>query len=308
MAPKVHQGSGSKSAKSHPRKYRVKSSLFRQPPLVSDTYDSDPIFTTLFSNRDRLSTSNPSDPLQSNSTHLSSDSSISFRRERLGLYVENYAPPPEPQYKGLQAAHKEPQPKPVSPKADWGAWDIPEPKTNNEAENTEPALWGGAPVGDNSVQWAPTSGKGRNKKKNKARGLGSQGHFMEPPVSRIKLDIQEKGIKWRTSPIGGGFSTGPRDTVEGCKTGFMPWDTEDTDRGADTEIGGVNPSSLASNAGYVHGQNAHDSQQQITQPRSGFHSRESPRKPFIIEVSDDEENEADDDDEDEEQSEGDITV
>lgn len=236
--------------------YRVKSSLFRQQPLVPDAHDADPIFTTIFSNSDRLSTSNP----PTNSTYLSSDSDISFRRERLGLYVQNYVPPPEPQYRGLQAAHKEPQPIPDTKLVDWGAWDVPEPKLDNTDENAEPVLWGGASVGDNSVQWAPTSGKGK-KKKNKARGSCSQGHFLEPPVSRTKVEIQQKGVKWRTTPINGGPGAGLGDTTMDCRTHFLPWDAPETDRGVnsiDTEMAGVNVSSVASNAD---GRNAHDSHQ-----------------------------------------------
>lgn len=267
--------------------YRVKSSLFRQPPLVSGARDADPILTTLFSNRDRPSISNPSGPTPTNSTHLSSDSSISFRRERLGLYVQNYVPPPEPPYKGLQAAHREPQPKPEPP-IDWGGWGTPKPKPDNADENAEPVLWGGAPAGDNSVQWAPTSGKGKKKNKNKASRF--QGHFLEPPVSRIKLDIQEKGVKWRTSPINGGSGTGLGDTA----MGFMPWVAPETDGGLnrmDTEMGGVNTSSVARNVDY---RNAHGSHQ-----RSGFYSLEPRRTPFVLEVSDDEdENSAGDEDED----------
>ena len=296
--------------------YRVKSSLFRQPPLVPDAHDADPIFTTIFSNSDQLSTSNPSGPLPTNSTYLSSDSDISFRRERLGLYVRNYVPPPEPQYRGLQAAHKEPQPNPDTKPVDWGAWDVPEPKLDNADKNVEPVLWGGVPVGDNSVQWAPTSGKGK-KKKNKARGSCSHGHFLEPPVSRTKVDIQQNGVKWRTTPINGGPAAGLGDTAMDCRTHFLPWDAPETDRGVnpiDTEMAGVNVSSVVGNAdgrnahdshrlassvaSNADGRNALDSHQLITQPRSGFHFLEPPRKPFILEVSDDEdEKSADDEDE-----------
>ncbi|ELR03296.1 hypothetical protein VC83_07303 [Pseudogymnoascus destructans] len=291
MAPQDQHGSGSKPVRSKPGKYRIKSSLFRQPPLVPDAHDADPIFTNIFSNRDQLSISNPSGPVPTNSTYLSSDSSISFRRERLGLYVQNYAPPPEPQYKGLQAARREPQPKPEPKPIDWGGWDIPEPKPNNVDENDEPVLWGGAPAGDNSVKWAPTSGKG--KKKNKSKASRFQGHFLEPPVARIKVDIHEKGVKWRTSTINGGPGTGLGDTA----VGFMPWETPETDEGRnciDTEMTGVNTSSVARNAD---GRNAHDGHQ-----RPGFYFLEPRREQFVLEVSDDEEeNSAGDEDEDEDE-------
>ncbi|KFY28012.1 hypothetical protein V493_03146 [Pseudogymnoascus sp. VKM F-4281 (FW-2241)] len=288
MASQGHNVSGSKPVKSRSGRYRVKSSLFRQPPLVSDTYDDDPAFTKIFSNSGRLSTSNPSDPQHSNSTHPSSDSGISFRRERLGLYVQNYVPPPEPQYKGLQAAHKEPQSNPEPKPVDWGAWDAPGTKPDNTTENSEPVLWGGASMGDNSVQWAPTSGKGK-RKKNKAKGLRSQGHFLEPPVTTIKVDIQQKGVKWRTFPINGGPHTGFGDAAVDSESKFIPWDAPETDRSlncTDMETAGINASSTGNNAD---GRHAHDSHQQITQLRYGFHFVGSPHKPFLLEVSDSEE-------------------
>ncbi|KFY96868.1 hypothetical protein V498_02461 [Pseudogymnoascus sp. VKM F-4517 (FW-2822)] len=298
MAPQDQPGSGSKPVKPRSGRHRVKSSLFRQPPLVPDAQDGDPIFTTRFSNSDRLSTSSPSGQLPTHSTDLSSDSSISFRRERLGLYVQNYVPPPESQYRGLQAAHREPQPEP-KPAVDWGAWDVPEPKPDNAAENAEPVLWGGAAVGDYSVQWAPTSGKG--KKKNKNKGSRYQGHFLEPPVSTIKVDVQEKGVKWRTSPINGAPRTGLGDTTVDCQRGFIPWEAPETDKrlkGADTKAATVNAPSLATN---IDGRNSYDTHQLYSQPRSGFHFLEPSPKPFVLEVSDDEDEElAEDEDEDEE--------
>ncbi|OBT76244.1 hypothetical protein VF21_03352 [Pseudogymnoascus sp. 05NY08] len=287
MAPKDRHGSGSKPVNSRSGKYRIKSSLFRQPPLVPDAHDADPISTNIFSNRDQPSTSNPSGPVPTNSTYLSSDSSISFRRERLGLYVQNYVPPPEPQYKGLQAAHREPQPKPEPP-IDWGGWDIPKPKADNADENTEPVLWGGAPAGDNTVKWAPTSGKG--KKKNKSKASRFRGHFLEPPVARIKVDIQEKGVKWRTCPINGGPGTGLGGATVDCQTEFMPWDAPETDGGlncTDTEMAGVNTSSVAGNADGRDDYNSHQ--------RSGFYFLEPRRTPFVIEVSEDEDKNSEDD-------------
>lgn len=266
--------------------HRIKSSLFRQPPLVSDTNDADPIFITIFSNSDRRSTSNPSGSLPTNSSHPSSDSSVSFRREHLGLYVQNYVPPPEPQYKGLQAAHKEPQPKPESKAVDWGAWDVPEPKPDDADENSESVLWGGAAVGGTSVKWAPTSGKGKRKKKNTSKGLTSQGHFLEPPVSRIEVQIQKKGVKWRVSPINDGSGAGFGDSMD-CRTEFMPWDAPETNQGPNliaTGMAGVNYSSATGKSGR---------HQPISQPRSGFYFSESPYKPFVIEVSDDEDEESD---------------
>lgn len=155
---------------------------------------------------------------------------------------------------------------------------------------------------DNSVQWAPTSGK-RSKKKNKGKGNLSQGHFLEPPVSTIKVDILQKCVKWRTSPINGGSGTG---AVDG-QTKFVPWDAPKTDRGlnsTDTEMVDANVSSVANNA---EGINAHDSHRLITQPRPGFYYLEQPRKPFVLEVSDDEEEQTADN-EDEKQSAWDITV
>ncbi|KFY00563.1 hypothetical protein V490_01291 [Pseudogymnoascus sp. VKM F-3557] len=308
MAPKDEHVSGSKPVKSRSGRHRIKSSLFRQQPLGSDSYDADPIFTSIFSNNDRPSTSNPSGPLPTNSTDLSSDSNISFRRERLGLYVQNYVPPPEPQYKGLQAAHKEPPPKPGRKPVDYGAWDPPNPKP--DAENSEPVLWGGASMGDSSVQWAPTSGKG---KKNKTK-RSSQLHFLEPPVSKIKVDINSKGMKWRMTPINGGSGTGLGDTDVDCQSKFMPWEAPVAGQDIDKEVGGANASFLAGNG---NNRNIRDNH---LQPRSGFYCQE-PRTPFVIEVSDEEDEEsvenedekpADNEDmadnENEEQSDWDITV
>lgn len=97
-------------------------------------------------------------------------------------------------------------------------------------------------------------------------------------------------MKWRTSPINGGPGTGKGDAA----VGFMPWVAPETDGGPncmDTEMGGVNTSSLARNSD---DRNAHGSHQ-----RSGFYSLKSRRTPFVLEVSDDEdENSADDENED----------
>ncbi|OBU01082.1 hypothetical protein VE01_00703 [Pseudogymnoascus verrucosus] len=293
MAPNDQHSSRSKPVRSKSGKYRIKSSLFRQPPLVPDAHSADPNFTNIFSNRDRPSTSNPSGPVPTNSTYLSSDSSISFRRERLGLYVQNYVPPPGPQYTALQAAHREPQPKPGPKPIDWGGWDIPKPKQDNADENAEPVLWGGAPAGDNSVKWAPTSGKG--KKKNKSKASRFQGHFLEPPVARIKVDIQEKGVKWRTSPIDGGPGTGLGDTAVDSQTQFMPWEAPDMDGSLncmETEMADANASSVA--------KNRNDRNARGSYHRSGFYFLEPRPAPFVLEVSDDEEeNSEDDEDEDE---------
>ncbi|OBT65716.1 hypothetical protein VE03_03303 [Pseudogymnoascus sp. 23342-1-I1] len=299
MAPQDQRGSGSKSAKPRSGRYRIKSSLFRQPPLVPDAQDADLNSTSIFSNSGRISTSNPSGQLPTHSTDLSSDSSIDFRRERLGLYVQNYVPPPGSQYTGLHASHKEPQPKPGPKPFDWGAWDVPEPKPDNAAENSEPVLWGGASMGDSSVQWAPTSGKGKRKNKNK--GSRHQGHFLEPAVSTTKVDIQQKGVKWRTFPINGGPRIGLEDTTADCQRGFMPWEAPEMDqrlKGTDTKVVAANAPPVATNAS---GRNSHDTHQLYSHPRSGFHFLEPSPKPSVLEVSDDEgEDLADGEDEDEE--------
>lgn len=264
---------------------------------MSDTYDTDPIFTTIFC--DRRSTSIPSGSLLTNSSHPSLDSSISFRRERLGLYVQNYVPPPEPQYKGLQAAHKEPQPKPESKPVDWGKWDVPEPKPGGAGENPEPVPWGGAAVDDTSVKWAPTSGKGKRKKKDTAKGLTSQGHFLEPPVSRIEVQIQKKGIKWRVSPINDASGTGLGDSM-GCQTEFMPWDAPKTDQGPKFIGTGMASANDASVAGKAGSQSAEGSHQPISQPRSGSYFLGPPHRSLVIEVSDDEDEESNEDEDEDE--------
>lgn len=166
-------------------------------------------------------------------------------------------------------------------------------------------------MGDSSVQWAPTSGKG---KKNKIKRSSSQLHFLEPPVSKIKVDINSKGMKWRTIPINGGSVTGLGDTEVDCQSNFLPWEAPVTCLDIDKEVNGANASFLAGNGNNRNIRDIHP------QPRSGFDCPE-PRTLFMIEVSDEEDEESVDnedeepadnedlaDNENEEQSDWGITV
>ena len=122
-------------------------------------------------------------------------------------------------------------------------------KADNATDDAEAALWGGALMGDNRVQWAPTSGRG--KKKEDARGQVSQPHFFQPPVSKIKVDIKQEGVKWRTSSINGGSGVELGDPTVG-RTKILPWVVPVKDQGInqmDMEMTDVDDASVAGNAG-----------------------------------------------------------
>lgn len=278
--------------------YLVKSSLFRQKPLANDTndipdgFDNNPFDTAIKPETGHNLSFHRLDKDITNSTETSSDSKVSLRRERLGLCIQSTSSPLDAHDTGPLTAENLPQPNYGLQVDDnrGGLDNISDARAYHSIDSSEEVPWGGATVGASGVQWAPTSGRG--KKRKKYGGESFQTHFLQPPVSKIKVEIKDDGVKWRTSAFDGGSVAGLSDSSMDRQAKFLPWVARakghDPNR-KDIMMENPNAEPVYGNTGF---QSAFDRrypvlQPQICPPRTGG----SPIEQFIVEVESDEDEE-----------------